>query len=33
MNNFEVKKKIVLAGGSRIFNNWAVQIRCMITAR
>jgi len=23
MNNFEIKKKIVLSGGSRIFNNWA----------
>lgn len=23
MNNFEVKKKIVLAGNSRIFNDWA----------
>ncbi len=23
MNNFEIKKKIVLAGGSRIFNDWA----------
>ena len=23
MNNFEIKKKIVLAGNSRIFNDWA----------
>ncbi len=23
MNNFEIKKKIVLAGDSRIFNDWA----------
>ena len=23
MNNFEVKKKIVFAGNSRIFNDWA----------
>lgn len=23
MNNFEIKKKIVIAGGSRIFNDWA----------
>ena len=22
INNYEIKKKIVLAGGSRIFNNW-----------